>query len=61
MARVVTQQPYSTHLIIEEDKPDGRALINAYDSPAPRDQPIVHGWGGPDAGSHCHVHLREQF
>lgn len=22
---------YSTHLIIEEDKPDGRALINAYD------------------------------
>ena len=29
---VVTQQPYSTHLIIEEDKPDGRALINAYDS-----------------------------
>ena len=28
---VVTQQPYSTHLIIEEDKPDGRALINAYD------------------------------
>jgi RHS repeat-associated protein len=23
---------YSTHLIIEEDKPDGRALINAYDS-----------------------------
>jgi RHS repeat-associated protein len=29
---VVTQQPYSTHLIIEEDKPDGRALVNAYDS-----------------------------
>jgi len=29
---VVTQQPYSTHLIIEEDKPDGRELINAYDS-----------------------------
>jgi YD repeat-containing protein len=23
---------YSTHLIIEEDKPDGRALINTYDS-----------------------------
>jgi RHS repeat-associated protein len=23
---------YSTHLIIEEDKPDGRALINAYDN-----------------------------
>jgi RHS repeat-associated protein len=23
---------YSTHLIIEEDKPDGRSLINAYDS-----------------------------
>lgn len=23
---------YSTHLIIEEDKPDGRALINAYDA-----------------------------
>ncbi len=23
---------YSTHLIIEEDKPDGRALVNAYDS-----------------------------
>ena len=29
---VVTQQPYSIHLIVEEDKPDGRALINAYDS-----------------------------
>jgi len=29
---VVSQQPYSTHLIIEEDKPDGRALINAYDN-----------------------------
>ena len=29
---VVTQQPYSTHLIIEEDKPDGRELINVYDS-----------------------------
>jgi RHS repeat-associated protein len=29
---VVTQQPYSTHLIIEEDRPDGRALLNAYDS-----------------------------
>jgi YD repeat-containing protein len=28
----VTQQPYSTHLIIEEDKPDGRVLQNAYDS-----------------------------
>ena len=28
----MTQQPYSTHLIVEEDKPDGRALINAYDS-----------------------------
>lgn len=28
---VVTQAPYSTHLIVEEDKPDGRALINAYD------------------------------
>jgi RHS repeat-associated protein len=23
---------YSTHLIVEEDKPDGRALINAYDA-----------------------------
>jgi RHS repeat-associated protein len=23
---------YSTHLIVEEDKPDGRALINAYDN-----------------------------
>jgi len=29
---VVTQLPYSTHLIVEEDKPDGRELINAYDS-----------------------------
>ena len=29
---VVSQQPYSTHLIIEEDKPDGRELINAYDN-----------------------------
>jgi YD repeat-containing protein len=29
---VVTQVPYSTHLIVEEDKPDGRELINAYDS-----------------------------
>ena len=29
---VVTQQPYSTHLIIEEDKPDGRELLNIYDS-----------------------------
>jgi RHS repeat-associated protein len=29
---VVSQQPYSTHLIIEEDKPDGRELVNAYDS-----------------------------
>jgi len=29
---VVTQQPYSTHLIVEEDKPDGRELINAYDA-----------------------------
>lgn len=28
----VTQQPYSTHLIIEEDSPDGRALVNAYDN-----------------------------
>ncbi len=28
----VTQQPYSTHLIVEEDKPDGRELQNAYDS-----------------------------
>jgi RHS repeat-associated protein len=28
---VVTQLPYSTHLIVEEDKPDGRELINAYD------------------------------
>jgi RHS repeat-associated protein len=28
----ITQQPYSTHLIIEEDKPDGRSLQNAYDS-----------------------------
>ena len=28
----VTQYPYSTHLIIEEDKPDGRELLNAYDS-----------------------------
>ena len=28
---VVSQQAYSTHLIIEEDKPDGRELINAYD------------------------------
>lgn len=29
---VVTQEPYSTHLIIEEDKPDGRELINQYDN-----------------------------
>lgn len=29
---LVTQQPYSTHLITEEDKPDGRALVNQYDS-----------------------------
>jgi RHS repeat-associated protein len=29
---VVSQQPYSTHLIVEEDKPDGRELVNAYDS-----------------------------
>ena len=28
----VTQYPYSTHLIIEEDKPDGRELLNVYDS-----------------------------
>jgi RHS repeat-associated protein len=28
---VVTQQPYSTHLIVEEDRPDGRALVNVYD------------------------------
>ncbi len=28
----VTQQPYSTHLIVEEDKPDGRVLINTYDN-----------------------------
>ncbi|HEV2327615.1 MAG TPA: DUF6531 domain-containing protein [Verrucomicrobiae bacterium] len=28
----VTQYPYSTHLITEEDKPDGRELLNAYDS-----------------------------
>jgi RHS repeat-associated protein len=28
---VVTKLPYSTHLLIEEDKPDGRALVNAYD------------------------------
>jgi RHS repeat-associated protein len=29
---VVSQQPYSTHLLIEEDKPEGRVLQNAYDS-----------------------------
>ena len=29
---VVTQQPYSMHLIVEEDKPDGRVLQNIYDS-----------------------------
>lgn len=29
---VVTQQPYSTHLIVEENKPDGRSLVNRYDS-----------------------------
>lgn len=29
---IVSQLPYSTHLIVEEDKPDGRELINAYDS-----------------------------
>ncbi|HEV2319936.1 MAG TPA: DUF6531 domain-containing protein [Verrucomicrobiae bacterium] len=28
----VTQYPYSTHLITEEDKPDGRELLNAYDN-----------------------------
>ena len=28
----VTVMSYSTHLIVEEDKPDGRALINSYDS-----------------------------
>ena len=28
---VVSQLPYSTHLITEEDKPDGRELINVYD------------------------------
>jgi RHS repeat-associated protein len=28
----VSQQPYSTHLLIEEDKPEGRVLQNAYDS-----------------------------
>jgi RHS repeat-associated protein len=29
---VVSQVPYSTHLIVEEDKPDGRELVNEYDS-----------------------------
>lgn len=29
---VVSQQPYSTHLLIEEDKPEGRVLQNLYDS-----------------------------
>jgi RHS repeat-associated protein len=29
---VVSQLPYSTHLMIEEDKPDGRVLQNSYDS-----------------------------
>ncbi|HEV2327430.1 MAG TPA: DUF6531 domain-containing protein [Verrucomicrobiae bacterium] len=29
---VVTQQPYSTHLVIEEDDPDGREVLNAFDS-----------------------------
>jgi RHS repeat-associated protein len=29
---VVTQQPYSTHLLVEENKPDGRVLVNIYDS-----------------------------
>jgi RHS repeat-associated protein len=28
----VTQQPYSTHLLLQEIKPDGRRLVNAYDS-----------------------------
>jgi RHS repeat-associated protein len=29
---IVSQQPYSTHLLIEEDKPEGRVLLNSYDS-----------------------------
>ena len=29
---VVSQVPYSMHLIVEEDKPEGRRLLNAYDS-----------------------------
>lgn len=31
-ASVVSQVPYSTHLLVEEDKPDGRSIINVYDS-----------------------------
>ena len=27
----ITLQPYSTHLILKELKPDGRALVNVYD------------------------------
>jgi RHS repeat-associated protein len=29
---VVTKLPYSTHLLVEKDQPDGRALINTFDS-----------------------------
>ena len=53
----VTQQPYSTHLIIEEDKPDGRVLHNAYDSQRRVTNQLSTAGAGPDAHPHRHVHL----
>ncbi|HEV2330105.1 MAG TPA: DUF6531 domain-containing protein [Verrucomicrobiae bacterium] len=52
---VVTQVPYSTHLIIEEDKPDGRELINAYDS----NRRVTNQWS--TAGSDLNPILTASF
>ncbi len=43
---VVTQVPYSTHLLLKELKPDGRVLINEYDT----QRRVTNQWAsvGPD-------------
>ena len=58
---VVSQQPYSTHLLIEVDNPDGRVLENVYDSQRRVTNQLSTAGPQPQPGDHGHVHLQQQF
>ena len=52
---------YSTHLIIEEDKPDGRVLQNVYDSQRRVTNQLSTAGSDSDSHPHGQLHLLEQF